>query len=114
MSVDDLHRLASVLALIAAEAPLVGEALRLEGLKRTRRPYPLAALPAPAAGRLTKSNLTNPRLTAMLFAILVKRLGGKVEITQADIDDMAYNRLAEEGRKDGSLEFTVMQRRPAA
>ena len=45
-----------------------------------------------------ESNLNNPRLTTLLFACLVKKLGGHAEITQADIDAVAYNRLMEEGR----------------
>ncbi len=61
-----------------------------------------------------RSNLNNPRLTTILFAILVKRLGGKAEITQADIDDIAFNRLEEEGRQDGSLEFRLVERQRAA
>jgi len=61
-----------------------------------------------------RSNLNNPRLTTILFAILVKRLGGKTEITQADIDDIAFNRLEEEGREDGSLEFRLVERKRAA
>lgn len=56
------------------------------------------------------SNLNKPELTVILFAVLVKRLGGKVEITQADIDDIAYNRLIEEGFNDGSLEFRLEER----
>ena len=61
-----------------------------------------------------KSNLNDPRLTTILFAILVKRLGGRAEITQADIDDIAYNRLEEEGKSDGSLEFRLVERQRAA
>ena len=57
-----------------------------------------------------QSNLNNPHLTTILFAILVKRLGGKALITQADIDDIAYNRLMEEGFPDGSLEFRLEER----
>ena len=60
------------------------------------------------------SNLNNPNLTTILFAILVKRLGGRAEITQADIDDIAYNRLEEEGKEDGSLEFRLIERQRAA
>jgi hypothetical protein len=58
-----------------------------------------------------QSNLNNPRLTTILFAILVQRLGGHVEITQADIDAVAYSRLMEEGKKDGSLEFRLLQQK---
>lgn len=56
------------------------------------------------------SNLNNPYLTTILFAIMVKRLGGRVEITQADIDDIADNRLMEDGREDGSIEFKLTER----
>lgn len=57
-----------------------------------------------------RSNLNNPQLTTILFAIMVKRLGGSVRITQSDIDDVAFNRLQEEGFEDGSLEFRLLQR----
>lgn len=60
------------------------------------------------------SNLNNPVLTTILFAILVKRLGGRAGITQADIDDIAYNLLEEEGKEDGSLEFRLIERQRAA
>lgn len=60
----------------------------------------------------SNSNLNDPKLTAILFAILVKRLGGKVQIVQADIDDVAFNRLEEEMREDGSLEFRLVARSP--
>lgn len=56
------------------------------------------------------SNLKNPSLTTLLFAALVYKLGGKVEITQADIDAIAYNRLEEEGREDGSIAFRLIER----
>ncbi len=61
-----------------------------------------------------RSNLNNPQLTTLLFAILVKRLGGKALITQGDIDAVAYNRLEEEGRADGSLEFRLVERQRSA
>lgn len=61
-----------------------------------------------------QSNLNDPMLTSLLFAILVKRLGGKVEIAQADIDDVAFNRLKEEGREDGTLEFRLLERKAAS
>jgi hypothetical protein len=61
-----------------------------------------------------QSNLNDPKLTTLLFAILVKRLGGKVEIAQADIDDVAFNRLLEEGREDGILEFRLLERGAAS
>ena len=62
----------------------------------------------------SRSNLNNPALTTLLFAVLVKRLGGKAEITQADIDDIAFNRLDEDVREDGSLEFRLIERQRAA
>lgn len=62
----------------------------------------------------SNSNLNNPKLTTILFAILVRRLGGRVGITQADIDDIAYNRMEEEAKADGSLEFRLVERRRAS
>jgi hypothetical protein len=56
------------------------------------------------------SNLNNPRLNLLLFAVMVHKLGGKVEITQADIDQVAYNQLAEEGRDDGTVQFRLIER----
>lgn len=61
-----------------------------------------------------KGSFNNPVLTTILFAIMVKRLGGKVTITQTDIDDVAYNRLDEDGCDDGSLEFRLVQRNTSA
>lgn len=57
-----------------------------------------------------QSHLNNPIFTTLLFAIMVKRLGGIVEITQADIDAVAFNRLEEEGREDGSIAFRLIER----
>ena len=62
----------------------------------------------------SNSSFNNQNLTTILFAILVKRLGGRAEITQADIDDIAYNRLEEEGKDDGSLEFRLIERQHVA
>ena len=61
-----------------------------------------------------QSYLNNPIFVTILFAILVKRLGSKVEITQADIDDIAFNRLEEEGLENGTLEFRLLERRAAS
>ena len=61
-----------------------------------------------------QSNLNDPALTTLLFAILVNRLGGKAVITQADIDEVAFNRLVEQGHEDGTLEFTLVQRGAAS
>lgn len=57
-----------------------------------------------------RSNLNDPQLTTILFAVMVHKLGGKVEITQADIDLVAFNRLEEVGREDGSLAFRLIER----
>ena len=57
------------------------------------------------------SAILDPKLTIILFSILVKRLGGTVRIEQTDIDEIAYGRLGEEGFEDGSLEFTVVDKR---
>ena len=61
-----------------------------------------------------QSNLNNPNLTTILFAILVKRLGGTVRIEQSDIDEVAYNRLEEEGFIDGVVEFRLITRGTSA
>ena len=61
-----------------------------------------------------KSILNNPELALILFAVMVKRLGGTVLITQADIDEVAYNRMEEEGFGDGSIEFRLVERRPSS
>jgi len=58
------------------------------------------------------SALNDPDLTTILFAILVKRLGGDVTITQADIDDIAYGRLVETVElEDGTIQF-VLETKP--
>ena len=61
-----------------------------------------------------QSNLNDPALTTLLFAVLVKRLGGCVKITQADIDSVAYNRLEERGNEDDSVEFRLVERNKAS
>ena len=57
-----------------------------------------------------RSRLNNPKLTTLLFAVLVKRLGGNVEIRQEDIDAVAYNRLKEDVETDGSIGFRLIER----
>lgn len=56
------------------------------------------------------SNLHNPALTTILFAVMVKRLGGRVKITQSDIDDIAYSRLLESADATGAIEFETVER----
>ena len=41
------------------------------------------------------TNIGNPAVVKLLLAVLVKRLGGEVTISQADIDAVAYGRLLE-------------------
>jgi hypothetical protein len=57
--------------------------------------------------------LGQPELAKLLFAVLVKRLGGKVKINQSDIDDIAYNTLNEYLYPDGSPEFELVERKIA-
>jgi len=58
----------------------------------------------------TRSRLNDSSLNILILSILVKRLGGKVKITQHDIDDISYNRLEETVDIDGSLEFNFIER----
>ena len=62
----------------------------------------------------SRSNLNNPELTTLFFAVLVKQLGGRAEITQSAIDGVAFNLLEEEVREDGSIEFRLQERRAAS
>lgn len=39
-------------------------------------------------------------MSLLIVAVLVKRLGGHVVITQSEIDDVAYNRLEERLNED--------------
>ena len=61
----------------------------------------------------SRSNFNNPVLTMLVLAILVKRLGGSVEVTQADVDDVAFNRLDEDSHGDGSFTLRLVERRLA-
>lgn len=58
--------------------------------------------------------IQDPKFTAILFAILVKRLGGEVTITQTDVDEIAYNFLQEHQMKDGSLVYQLAERGASA
>lgn len=56
-------------------------------------------------------HLDNSGFAMIVLGILVKRLGGEVQITQADIDDVAYCRLLEcDSPTQGTLTFTFEQR----
>lgn len=55
----------------------------------------------------TRSYLNNPYLAIIFLAILVKKLGGNVTVTQVDIDDIAYSKLFENGNEDGSVTFST-------
>jgi hypothetical protein len=61
---------------------------------------------------MTHSSFNDRGFTINLFAILVRKLGGKVTITQADLDDIAYCRLFEEGFEASNvlIEFRVQER----
>jgi len=52
----------------------------------------------------------NEGLNLIVVTILVKRLGGSVKINQADIDDIAYNRLEETGDPDGSIRLKFLEK----
>jgi len=58
----------------------------------------------------SRSRLNDSNLNILILSILVKRLGGKVKITQRDIDDISYNRLDETVDVDGSIEFNFIER----
>lgn len=60
------------------------------------------------------SVLCDPKLSKLLFSVLVKRIGGKVKITQKDIDEIAYGTLNEYRYSDGSPEFVLVERKMSA
>lgn len=53
--------------------------------------------------------IMDPKLTLLLFAAMVDRFGGKITITQADIDRVAFNHL-EEDMTDGVLTVRLVER----
>ena len=59
---------------------------------------------------LNRSNLLNPKLTMLFFAVLVDKLGGETTITQKDIDKVAYNSLYENAKEDGSVTLKVVRK----
>ena len=56
------------------------------------------------------SHLDDRTTRILIVAALVKKLGGKVNITQDDVDEVAYNELIETGEEDNSLTFTYIER----
>jgi len=56
------------------------------------------------------SVLNDVNLTTILFAILVKKLGGDITITQDDVNDISYNRLMEHVHGDGTIQFVLETR----
>lgn len=57
--------------------------------------------------------LDDAAFTMMILAIMVKRLGGEVRITQTDLDDIAFGRLLEHDSPTGGfLAITYEQRTP--
>lgn len=57
------------------------------------------------------SYLNDAEICKLVICILVKRLGGNVVIAQADIDDVAYNRLHEDHMSDGTLRLRFEEKR---
>lgn len=60
------------------------------------------------------SYLNDPNLVVLFLAIMVRRQGGKIWITQEDVDAVAFNRLEEEGFEDGSVEFRLVERKESS
>lgn len=58
----------------------------------------------------SQSVLRDRSITMLILAAIVQKLGGEVSITQADIDDVAYNRLEEDGDGKGTVTFRVVKR----
>ncbi len=56
-------------------------------------------------------SLSDPGFVAALFAVLVKKLGGEVQINQADFDDIAYSFMEEHHTTDGAIVFKLMDKR---
>jgi hypothetical protein len=54
--------------------------------------------------------VSNNQLHLLVIAVLIKRLGGEVEISQEEIDDVAYGRIDEIGYDD-SLKLTPKERK---
>lgn len=50
---------------------------------------------------------SDPTITMTVVGLLVAKLGGKVTVTQADVDAIAYAQLLEHGHPDGSIELEV-------
>lgn len=58
-----------------------------------------------------RSALRDPARMMLIIAVLVKRLGGSAKITQADIDDVAFNFLQEDGDiPDNSITLFLRER----
>lgn len=57
-----------------------------------------------------RGGIADPHLTYLLFACSVQKLGGNVTITQADVDEVAFNTLNEKGLGNGPIEYTLKLR----
>ena len=57
----------------------------------------------------TEDILNDPELIVLILAILVKRLGGAIKITQPDVDIMAGSILKELIHPDGCIELQLIQ-----
>lgn len=59
---------------------------------------------------MDKPSLTVDGVPMLMLAIMVKRAGGEAQITQQDIDSVAFGRLIEERYQDGSIVFKYEER----
>lgn len=57
----------------------------------------------------TEDTLNDHELVVLILAILVKRLGGVIKISQPDVDIMAGSILKEIIHPDGCIEFQLIQ-----
>ena len=58
-----------------------------------------------------ESGIDNPVINKLVLAVLIRKLGGTVRITQEDINAVAYTTLEEESPGDGTLSYTLLQRK---
>lgn len=58
----------------------------------------------------TRGLLVDPTAAPHIVAVLVKKLGGKVVISQEDMDSVCYDRLEETFTDEGVLELVLIER----
>lgn len=49
------------------------------------------------------------QIVLLIIAVMIEKLGGSIEITQEDIDRIAYKNLMERGN-DGTLQISLMDK----